>query len=236
MRLLLSLLIVCFTCSLCLAQTLVEVGQGFSGTSVNTTVFRNNALTTHGEWQYICYYDDEGWLVVGKRQLGNHEWTLQRTPYQGNVADAHNVASMIVDRDGYIHLSFDHHGHPLNYCRSVAPYSLTMGEKQPMTGDDEDNVTYPEFYTLQNGDLLFAYRSGSSGRGNLVLNRYDVKSKQWQRVQSVLIDGENQRNAYWQLYVDRQGVIHLSWVWRETWMVETNHDLCYARSLDNGVT
>ena len=44
------------------------------------------------------------------------------------------------------------------------------------------------------------------------------------RVQDVLIDGEDERNAYWQLYVDEAGTIHLSWVWRETWMVETNHE------------
>ena len=45
-----------------------------------------------------------------------------------------------------------------------------------MTGKDEDDVTYPEFYRMPDGDLLFAYRSGASGRGNLVLNRYDLKA------------------------------------------------------------
>ena len=50
--------------------------------------------------------------------------------------------------------------------------------------------------------------------GNLVMNHYSVKEKKWNRVQDVLIDGEDQRNAYWQLYVDEQGTIHLSWVWR----------------------
>jgi hypothetical protein len=55
-------------------------------------------------------------------------------------------------------------------------------------------------------------------------------------VQDVLLDGENQRNAYWQLYIDAEGVIHLSWVWRESSKVETNHDLCYARSRDGGKT
>lgn len=105
-----------------------------------------------------------------------------------------------------------------------------------MTGIDEHNVTYPEFYLLPGGNLLFAYRSGSSGRGNLVLNGYDVKNRKWHRIQDVLIDGEEQRSAYWQMYVDERGTIHLSWVWRETWHVETNHDLCYARSFDNGVT
>ena len=218
------------------AARLVEVGEGYSQTSVNTTVFRNNSLVTSGDEQYIAYYDADGYLMLGKRKLGSDRWTLHRTQYKGNVKDAHNVISMMIDGKGYLHVAFDHHGHPLNYCRSLKPYSLELGEKEPMTGVDEGNVTYPEFYLLSGGDLLFAYRSGSSGRGNLVLNRYDVKTGRWHRVQDVLIDGEDKRNAYWQLYVDEQGTIHLSWVWRETWHVETNHDLCYARSYDNGVT
>ena len=32
---------------------LVEVGNGYSQTSVNTTVFRNNSLVTQGDEQYI---------------------------------------------------------------------------------------------------------------------------------------------------------------------------------------
>lgn len=215
---------------------LVEVGNGYSQTSVNTTVFRNNSLVTQGDEQYISYYDGDGYLVLGKRKLDSDQWTLKRTQYKGNVKDAHNIISMMLDGEGYLHLSFDHHGHKLNYCRSTAPYTLELGDKEPMTGVDEGNVTYPEFYPLNGGDLLFVYRSGSSGRGNLVMNHYSVKEKKWNRVQDVLIDGEDQRNAYWQLYVDEQGTIHLSWVWRETWHVETNHDLCYARSYDNGVT
>ena len=215
---------------------LVEVGEGYSQTSVNTAIFRNNSLVTQGDEQYISYYDADGYLMLGRRKLGSGQWTLHRTQYKGNVADAHNIISMMLDGDGYIHVAFDHHGHKLNYCRSLAPRSLELGEKEPMTGVDEDNVTYPEFYLLSGGDLLFVYRSGSSGRGNLVMNHYSVKERKWMRVQDVLIDGEDKRNAYWQLYVDESGTIHLSWVWRETWLVETNHDLCYARSFDKGLT
>lgn len=215
---------------------LIEVAKGYSRTSVNTTVFRNSSLVTHNGYQYISYYDNEGYLTLGKRKLGNRKWIISRTQYVGNVKDAHNVISMMIDGDGYLHIAFDHHGHPLNYCMSVAPGSLHLGSKIPMTGIDEGNVTYPEFYSLSGGDLLFIYRSGSSGQGNMVMNRYSLKEHKWVRVQDVLIDGENKRNAYWQLYVDERGTIHLSWVWRETWKVETNHDLCYARSFDNGVT
>lgn len=215
---------------------LSTVAPGYSRTSVNTTVFRNSSLATHGRRQYVSFYDPEGYVTLGWRRLGSDKWHIRRTPYRGKVEDAHNVISMGIDGQGYIHLSFDHHGSPLRYCRSVRPGSLEMGPLQAMTGSDEDDVTYPEFYTLPSGNLIFAYRSGASGRGNLVLNRYDISRQQWTRLHDVLIDGENQRNAYWQLCVDSRGWLHLSWVWRETWLVETNHDLCYARSRDGGLT
>ncbi|MCD8226695.1 MAG: BNR repeat-containing protein [Bacteroides ovatus] len=218
------------------AQKLSEVGYGYSRTSVNTTVFRTNSLVTHDSIQFIAFYDDDEFLVIGKRLVGNDTWQTKRSQYKGNCRDAHNIISIMTDGDGYLHVSFDHHGHPLNYCKSLEPFSLDLGEKIPMLGEEEENVTYPEFYKLSNGNLLFVYRSGSSGRGNLVINQYDITNKTWKRVQDVLIDGENERNAYWQLYVDEAGTIHLSWVWREEWLVETNHDMCYARSRDGGKT
>ena len=215
---------------------LIPVGMGYSKTSVNATIFRKNSITSHNDYQYIAYYDPDGYVTLGKRKHNSTKWNIHRTQYQGNVTDAHNVISIIVDGNGFLHVAFDHHGHPLNYAKGIAPGSLELGDKIPMVGNAEGNVTYPEFYKLKDGDLLFAYRDGSSGRGNLVLNRYDIEEQKWHRVQDILIDGENQRNAYWQLYVDRQGTIHVSWVWRESWLVESNHDLCYARSKDNGVT
>ncbi|MDE6339420.1 MAG: BNR repeat-containing protein [Muribaculaceae bacterium] len=215
---------------------LVEIAPGYSGTSVNTAIFRTNSLVTSGDTQYACFYDPDGYVTLAKRKQGYDLWTVVRTQYKGNVKDAHNVISMGVDGDGYLHVAFDHHGHPLHYAKSVAPGSLQLGETQSMTGIDEDNVTYPEFYSLTNGDLLFVYRSGASGRGNMAINRYDVRSGKWERVQDSLIDGEEERSPYWQLYIDENDVMHVSWVWRETWLVETNHDMCYAKSEDGGKT
>lgn len=215
---------------------LVSVGDGFSSTSVNTTVFRTNSLVTDGDTQYVSFYDPEGYVTLGKRKHGSGDWELNRTQYKGNVKDGHNIISMGVDGEGYLHVSFDHHGNPLHYAKSVKPGSLELGEMIPMTGIDEWNVTYPEFYTMSNGDLLFVYRSGASGRGNMAINRYDVKKKEWVRVQDSLVDGEDERSPYWQVYIDGNDVIHVSWVWRETWLVETNHDMCYAKSADGGKT
>lgn len=221
----------------------ITAGIGYSNNSINATVFRNSSVATLGDTQYIAYYDTLGYLTLGMRNLQDTLFQTQRTQYQGHVRDAHNVISIMPDGDGYLHVSFDHHGHPLHYARSVEPGSLTLGDMEPMISQsidslipDELDVTYPEFYRLASGNVLFAYRSGASGRGNLVMNLYDVKQRTWSRLQDVLIDGEQQRNAYWQLFVDAAGTIHVSWVWRETWLVETNHDLCYACSKDEGKT
>jgi len=216
---------------------LVKVADdAYAATSVNTAVFRASSVVSHGDEQFVAYYDGDGFVCLAKRRLGSSEWVVRRSPYRGNVSDAHNVISIAVDGNGFVHAAFDHHGGPLRYCRATEPYGLELGGLEPMVGTGEDDVTYPEFYALADGSLLFAYRSGASGRGNLVMNRYDPRSGRWSRVHDVLIDGEGERNAYWQIHVDAAGTIHLSWVWRESWLVETNHDLCYARSTDNGVT
>lgn len=220
--------------NVCFAQS--YVGDGWAKTSVNAVVFRKNSVVTHNNIQYVSYYDSSGHVVLAKRNLPDGTWTVQQTGYKGNVLDAHNSISMMVDGDGYLHLAWDHHNNPLNYCKSVKPGSLELTSKLTMVGNEENEITYPEFHKLPSGDLIFLYRSGESGRGNLMMNRYDVKLKKWFRVQENLIDGEGERNAYWQFCTDKQGTLHLSWVWRETPDVSTNHDLCYARSKDNGKT
>jgi len=213
-----------------------DVDSAWAGNSVNAVVFRKNSLTTYGDTQFINFYNAKGFVVIGKRKTGAKEWLLKETNLKGNIRDAHNSISMMVDGDGYIHLAWDHHNNQLNYCRSEKPLSLEMSGKMPMTGKVESNVTYPEFYKMPDGSLLFLYRDGGSGRGNLVVNRYNLVSKKWDQLHNNLIDGEGERNAYWQACVDNKGIIHISWVWRESPDVASNHDMCYARSADGGIT
>lgn len=216
--------------------SLTEVDSGWASNSVNAVVFRKNSLVTFKDTQFISFYDKDAYVMLGKRRQGSKQWILKRTAYKGNASDAHNSISMMVDGDGYLHLAWDHHNNPLRYCKSVEPGSLEMTEKIPMTGKAENSVSYPEFYKMPAGDLLFFYRDGGSGRGDLVINKYSVATKQWKQLHSNLIDGEGKRNAYWQACTDNKGTIHISWVWRESPDVASNHDMCYARSTDGGIT
>jgi hypothetical protein len=212
------------------------IGMGWANNSVNTVIFRKNSLVTYKGTQYAAYYDNDQFVVLAKRQTGFNHWQTMRTPYKGDATDAHKAICIIADGAGYLHVTWGHHNQPLNYAMSISPGSLSLSAKKTMTGDKEDKVSYPEFYKLPGGDLLFLYRDGASGNGNLMLNRYTVVTKKWSRVQDGLIDGEGSRNAYWQMVIDKRGTIHLSWVWRESPDVASNHDMCYARSKDGGLT
>ena len=219
-----------------LSVKLISVDSGWANNSINTVIFRKNSLVSFKDTQYIAFYNQQRYVLLGKRKLGEDKWQLQQTIYQGNTNDAHNSISIMVDGDGYLHMVWDHHNHPLRYAKSISPGSLTLTDKLPMTGTNEQNVSYPEFYKLSNEKLLFFYRDGRSGQGNLVINEYNVQAKKWTQLHSNLIDGEGKRNAYWQACADNKGNIHLSWTWRESPDVASNHDIAYACSKDGGKT
>jgi hypothetical protein len=211
----------------------VPVALGYASTVANPS---GNCLVTYKDWQYIGFWDQDHYMVLGKRKHGTAEWQFNKTKYKGHCEDAHRTINLRFDGDGYLHVAFDHHASPLRYVRSEEPESINVGEEMPMIGRNENKTTYPEFYNMLNGDMILLYRDGISGRGNLVMNRYITKKKQWTRLHDNLIDGEGKRNGYWTLLVDEKGIFHLAWSWRDSGDCCTLHDCCYARSRDEGVT
>ena len=218
------------------ARILPIAGDGWAGSSINVVAGLQSTLITDRGLQYAAFYAADRTLVLARRELGSDAWTSVRTGLHGRTDDAHDTVAIAVDGAGYLHVAWDHHANALNYARSVAPGSLELGPPQAMTGQREDRVTYPTFLRLPDGDLLFLYRDGVSGKGDLLLNRYSVQAARWTQVQSNLIDGQGQHSAYVTTAIDAKGVLHLAWVWRDSPDVASNHDLAYARSADGGVT
>ena len=214
-----------------------RLGLGWARSSVNAVIFRTASLASHGSTQYAAYYDDSAHVVLAKRGIGDTTWTIARTPYTNDVSDAHNAIAIAVDGSGVLHVAWAEHNKALHYARAVRAGSLVLGPPEPMTGQREERVTYPQFYSLPAGDLLFVYRDGQSGSGDVLLDRYDVRRRAWRVLQHPLIAGEGKRNAYVnQLAIDARGGWHLSWVWRDSPDVASNHDVLYARSADEGQT
>jgi hypothetical protein len=101
---------------------------------------------------------------------------------------------------------------------------------------DEVASTYPQFFTKDDGTLVYSYRSGVSGQGDTLFNVYDAATKSWSRLgglTSKLIDGGGSESAYIVGPVKGpDGYWHLVWTWRATANAESNHDLSYARTKD----
>jgi rhamnogalacturonyl hydrolase YesR len=208
--------------------------KAYAGSSINVVAGSRQTLYTDSVHQYAGFYVADGRLVLAKRRLGEDSWHIQPTGFTADPKDAHNAISLVVDGEGYLHLAWGHHDTPLNYSRSLESGGLAMDEPHSMVGKAEKSATYPQFFRLADGGLLFLYREGRSGNGRLVLNHYDAERQKWSRRQDNLIDGESRRSAYWDMSIDKNGRLHLAWNWRETPDVASNHDLLYARSDDGG--
>lgn len=192
------------------------------------------ALLTHGDQQYVAYYAADRHMTLAQRTLGEREWHFTILPTVVGW-DSHNYVTMALDRAGYLHVSGNMHVVPLIYFRSTRPGDAASLARVPaMTGHNESRVTYPFFFTAPDGALLFEYRSGKSGAGDTYWNRYDEQTETWRPLnEQPLFEGGSARNAYPINPVHGpDGWYHQVWVWRESPMADTNHDLSYARSRD----
>ena len=236
--------------------TIVPIGTGYAGNNINAVSFRQNALTSvqvgNDTYQFTAYYrtvtgSNTRRVTLARRLLGSTDWDVFNyvtgfNDPNSNATDSHNTISFGIDGDGYLHMSWGMHNNNLIYRKSTAPVlnsdPIAFGPNLPMTGVNENSVTYPQFYNLPDGDLLGFYRNGGSGNGNSFLNRYDTATDSWTALQQPLFDGiSSSVNAYFNsLAFDSQWVLHATWTDRSTPAFQTNHNIYYARSADQGAT
>ncbi|USN98820.1 MAG: BNR-4 repeat-containing protein [Phycisphaeraceae bacterium] len=226
--------------------TYSHVADGaYAVNDINSTAFKRSGLVTHDNYQFIAFYlaTNGNRLQIGRRALGTDGWTVLDTPYTADdVTDSHDTANLGIDGDGRMHVSWGMHGGAMHYVLSSNPatgaeFSLAaLGFQSPSYWNGVSSVTYPEFYSIPGtGDLLFAYRIGSSGNGDTWLARYDAGTGTWDRWMIIQGTATNV-NAYTNRFAfDSTGRLHMSWTWRETPSFD-NHDIMYAYSDDGGHT
>src|SRR5262249_463594 len=108
-------------------------------------------------------------------------------------------------------------------------------------GATTNEVTYPQFYTIPgSSNLLFTYRNGAAGGGSGHGNQYfDVYSPSTHTcTNNFVINGEQTNvNAYLNslVYTSSNNLL-MSWTWRATPNWQTNSNIMFAQSPDNGAT
>lgn len=201
--------------------------------------YNHMAPTTSGNYEYVAYARDDLHPVIAQRHLKTGVWVVTDvSAIFGNIAsDGHNSFAIAVDGNGYVHLWGNMHASAMLYAKSNAPNSVAAFTAATMIGTQESASSYPNPLTLPNGNLLFTYRDGVSGDGDLYLNRYNTTAGTWTRL-SKLIDGTSTSEGVYasQITQDKNGGLHMAYNWRGDDTADSNRDVCYVRSLDGGVT
>ena len=224
----------------------VAYGEGLNGLS-----FQQDVLVSHKGWQYASYYNAVRHVCVARRKLPSGAWEiLELKDYTQTEDDSHNTISMgICAQDGTIHLAFDHHDNDLHYRKSVAGLASSPDSSawdasrfgatlNQLTGARLQTISYPRFVSAPSGKMLMEFRIGSSGEGDSYLYEYDGAAGKWSQIgaNSRYLDGVGNNGYINGMDYGTQGRLHVTWCWRETPDVVSNHDLLYAYSDDDGRT
>lgn len=232
--------------------------------TVNGRTHQQTPLVTYRGYQYVTFFDARRRVCIGRRELPRGSWqVIQFKDHTFKTNDAHNTAVIgICDKDGTIHMAFDHHASPLNYRISKQgaahnPESVewnaglfsgvlhTLGSVKP-----DPKFTYPRFFPVPNGNLMLYYRSVTSGNGNGVIEEYDGKKHNWTRGLGAFIARDQgtftfggKTSIYRCPYMNSLSYagdrLHASWIWRDRFektSATNQHDLLYAYSDDHGRT
>ncbi|MFD2113973.1 BNR repeat-containing protein [Thiorhodococcus fuscus] len=224
-----------------------SLGNAWAGNTINTVIFRHHGILTDGKTQYTAFYVDTHTLRLVQRDLATDSLTTHDLRGEYNLRDAHNSVSLGQDRQGHLHISYDHHATQLRYRRSIKPGDITAwSDELPMTGSHEEKVTYPTFILPHHEfPLTFLYRDGRHNKGTARLKTYDEATEIWANHPQAILSGAEQKpwtsNAYWNHpAVGADGLLHLSFVWRTHPLGEeqriNNINIGYACSHDNGLT
>ena len=214
--------------------------------------FQQDALVSYKGYQYTVYYNLARNVCISRRKLPSGDWKEVIIPFKNSDDDAHDVISVgICHNDGTIHLAYDHHNTPLQYCRSAIglannPESMSWSvsnfganTSQLETGVTVPDVTYPRFINKPDGNLLFECRYKLSGDGDSYLREYDGNTNKWSLVGRYVQGMDSNPNAC--AYINRMdydinGRLHVSWCWRDDYGGGSNHDIFYGYSDDHGRT
>jgi hypothetical protein len=123
-------------------EQVIEIDSVWAGHPVGFCLY------THGNRQYIAYYNANRNLVVGQKNLDDENFELYIMPptrreTAGGTStvlgwDSHNYVTIGIDKDGFIHLSGNMHVHPITYFKSKHANDIsTLVQEMELIGSKE---------------------------------------------------------------------------------------------------
>ena len=243
--------------------------QGYTNSSINCVAYITWNLFTVGDQQFAGYYGENPdspqdpfnrRVFLARRTHGDTQWEVLRTTLTANnINDDHDNINFAIDGDGFMHMSWGMHNDLFHYAISPAPVTgnnpLAMGPDLFTITGRENTVTYPQFFNLPDGDVLYLFREGFSGNGDSFLNVFDCSSRSWSNVHEnatgtdhvPFIKGTD-FSPNWNSYLNRMVIdknqrMHATWTDRFNFDspagqsgYQTNHNIFYGYSDDFGAS
>lgn len=217
-----------------------SLGLGWAGNTVNTSIFRCQGIFSTAGIQFGAFYADEKTIRLFKRVLATGAVEFYDLTGVYKVHDAHNSISLGIDREGFLHLCYDHHVSKLRYRRGMIANSISnWTDELEIPNSAGQRVTYPSFILPKNDlPLLLLYRDGGAESGLARIKKFDEQTLEWEDFSSPVLNGVDQRpwpcNGYWNTPCrDKSGHLHLGFVWRTRWLgagaLVNNINICYAK-------
>lgn len=138
-------------------ELISEAGSGRA-----TAYLESPKIITHAGKTHVAWLDSEaeGFRVrIRTRDAASGEWSSTWTI--GEAANNHGGPALTVDAEGYLHVVYYAHHHPVRYRRSVRPNDASEWGPIDYFGE---NLTYPALVCAADGSLLFAARRSYDDR------------------------------------------------------------------------
>lgn len=192
-------------------------------------------IAHHGGSVYVSYLapnSPQDNVFVAKR-LGLNAWMVRDTGFDAAYDVGHTQTSMAIDGEGYLHLFYGMHGHPIRYGRSSQPASVSDGflaESPSAFGGSAGRYTYPNATTAPNGDVYVILRDQRSSyvaqQGRLF--RLGGAGGSWSELPPFA--GQSGTTVYPdQVFADDAGQLHVIWEWAAGGAQGARHYGSYAR-------
>ena len=167
-------------------------GTGYWGNALNTSNPIASVLfsDTLDNSQWLCFGEDAGasapaisiaHIISGKVQIF-HGLGLPSFSVASLPADQHNACSIALDKNGYIHLTYDQHNSALKYYKSTLPrFPLAWSGLLSMLGTNETVVTFPLLFTNPvNSELYFTFQKGGGSADDQYFYHYNAGTTNWE--------------------------------------------------------